>query len=237
MTELVQVFPTAASIRVDETDGYAAQLVMAEAVGAITYTTLSPSSALLVSSTGQVTSTGTLTVGAYTVFGSAVDTAGNTGTWLFTLTVMPSIVAAASVVPVSPAPPTGMEISVPFRIDPATGGVAVVTDYAQILEQHLLSILMTNPLERVMMPTYGAGLEAAVFGSSSTKTTVFLAQDIQKELQAWEPAVHIHGVSVTPNATNSNVLDVNVSFSIIPSNDINTVLVTVGGAVIPGGAP
>jgi len=236
MSELVQVLPTSATVRVEDTDGYTVQLVLVGAVGAVTYTTLSPPSALVVSGTGQVASTGTLEVGTYSIFGSAEDTSGNTGTWLFTLTVDPSIVSAVSVVPVTPAPPTGVEISVPFRIDPATGGVAVVQDYAAVLEQHLLTILMTNAFERVMLPTYGASLEAAVFGGTGTKSTVFLTKDIQNQLQSWEPAVQIQGVVVTPSALNSNVLLVSVSFSIIPSNDINTVSVSVGGAVTLGGS-
>lgn len=62
-------------------------------------------------------------------------------------------------------PPSNYEIAQPFHID-STGGVAVLTDPVQAAIQHLLMIALTNPGERVMRPSYGAGLSGLVFASS-----------------------------------------------------------------------
>jgi len=237
MTTLVQVLPTSAMVRVSGTDGYTTQLSMIGAVGALTYTLLSPPSSLVVSRTGQVASTGTLEVGDYTVFGDVVDTQGNEGTWLFTLHVISSVVPLASVTAMTPAPPTGVEILTPFQIDPATGAVAVARDYVQILEQHIISILLTSQPERLMAPTYGAGLERVLFGPIGGQSTVFLTKDIQSQLEAWEPAIRVQGVTVTPNGSDPSLLDISVSFSVVPFNDVSTVTVSTGGAVVGGVSP
>ena len=55
--------------------------------GAVTFVTTVSSTGLTVSSTGVITTTGTLATGLYTISGTDGDTSGDTGTWTYTLTV------------------------------------------------------------------------------------------------------------------------------------------------------
>ena len=48
--------------------------------------------------------------------------------------------------------------SIPFRIDPATGGVAVQENELEKLKENMIHILLTGIGERVMRRDYGAGL-------------------------------------------------------------------------------
>jgi hypothetical protein len=58
-------------------------------VGALLYTQTSPTTNLSVNSSGQLTTSGVLSAGTYTVSGGVVDGYGDTGTWAYTLTVNP----------------------------------------------------------------------------------------------------------------------------------------------------
>ena len=60
--------------------------------GAVTYTTTVSSPSVSVAANGAVTSPGSTSPGAYTVSGTDADTASDTGTWTFTLTVAPTTV-------------------------------------------------------------------------------------------------------------------------------------------------
>lgn len=64
------------------------QLVLHDAVGAVTYAVTTPSSSLMVSTSGAVTTVGgPLSHGIYVVSGTATDAYGDTGTWSYSLKV------------------------------------------------------------------------------------------------------------------------------------------------------
>ncbi len=77
--------PTAVSVAASAT--FTGQITTTNNSGAVTYTQTSGTPALVVSSTGAVTTSGPLAVGTYTAAGTDVDAAGNTGTFSFTLDV------------------------------------------------------------------------------------------------------------------------------------------------------
>jgi phage baseplate assembly protein W len=162
---------------------------------------------------------------------------GNNGTWAFTLTVVGIPSPQVSLTPQVPLLPTGVEIAVPFQIDSATGGIAYLTDFSQIIAQHVETIVMTGLTERVMEPKYGSKLPHAVFQPITAGRDAILGKDIQEAINKWEPAVHVQRVSVEPQGAGSSQLNVLVSYSIIPFADVNTVTVTTGGTISQVRAP
>jgi uncharacterized protein len=54
------------------------------------------------------------------------------------------------------------DIRYPFAID-AASGQAAQTDYASHVAQMIQQVLLTNPGERVCLPTFGAGLRRLLF--------------------------------------------------------------------------
>jgi len=62
-------------------------LAVSNATGLVTFITTASSTGLSVTNAGAITTTGTLTVGSYTVAGTDTDTSGDTGNWTYTLTV------------------------------------------------------------------------------------------------------------------------------------------------------
>lgn len=69
------------------------------------------------------------------------------------------------------------DILYPFAID-AASGQAAQTDYASHVDQMIRQVLLTDPGERVCLPTFGAGLRRLLFAptnasiGSSTKIIV-----------------------------------------------------------------
>ena len=59
------------------------------------------------------------------------------------------------------------EIRFPFAID-AASGQAAQTDYASHVDQMIRQVLLTNPGERVCLPSFGAGLRRLLFAPMNT---------------------------------------------------------------------
>ena len=238
MTTITQLAPMSDSINGEATGFYVNQINVSGAlVQPVNFITLVVSPALSISINGAIATTGTLENGTFTASGSASDSAGNTGTWVFTLTVVGIPSAQVTLVPQIPVVPNGAEIAIPFQIDPATGALAVLTSYEEIIEQHVVSIILTGTTERVMIPNYGSPLQRSLFEPISSTNNVLLAKDIKSAITAWEPSVNIVSVNILPSTQSLSQIDIFVSYSISPFNDVNTVTLTTGGTISQVNSP
>ena len=122
---------------------------------------------------------------------------------------------------------------VPFQIDPATGAVASITNYAEILAQHIKTIVMTSVNQRLMLPNYGSRLVESTFAPIHGASLAMMAQDLKAVIETWEPAVNIINVNVSTNPSMApSTVVVAIDFSVVPYNSVSTVVVTSGGNVI-----
>ena len=99
---LTQGPPTSATVT--DGAGYSGHLTVTNPNGTVSYTETASadSSDVVVSSTGAISAANTLAPGTYTVGGSDSDTAGDTGSWSFRLTVTPKLAPAVSKLRVLP---------------------------------------------------------------------------------------------------------------------------------------
>ena len=79
--------PTTGSVSTTNSAGFSGQLATNDPNGSVNFVTTAPNAHLHVSSSGAITTTGTLAAGSYTVSGSDSDSYDGTGTWSYTLTV------------------------------------------------------------------------------------------------------------------------------------------------------
>lgn len=229
---LIQITPIFDTVGPNQSSVYTNQLNATGNVGLITYTTTQTSPGLVVAAGGAIQATGILGDGTFIVSGTMADPSSNTGVWSFTLTVVDSVSPITTITPALPPLPTGIEIAVPFQIDPSTGGVAILVDYVSILAQHIETIVQTLVNERVMMPTYGSNLESSLFSPINSRIINMLPSDITQAVQSWEPAVRIVSVNTSYNQTTSpSALTIEINFSVVPFTDVNTVTVSTGGSV------
>jgi phage baseplate assembly protein W len=238
---IVQIAPFNDVIPNETSDQYVNQLLVGQGnavpTNPIVWTTTVPSPAFIVSSAGLVTTAALLQPGAYTVSGTMHDSNATPtpGTWTFTLTVLTEYPSPATsvipVVPSQPLTPLGIEVMVPFQINPATGQVMTVNQYQEIIAQHVLSILMTAKGERVMLPTYGVGMQNYVFQPDTPLVEADIQSTIQASFKTWEPAVIVQRVSIGTTSQQPNVLTVTVTYSTTPYRATNTVTVSLGGSI------
>lgn len=86
--------------------------------------------------------------------------------------------------------------SFPFRIDPATGGVAVARDDEK-LEQNLIHLLMTNVGERLMRRDYGGGLRQLVHDPINTALVAVVQHQLARAIGRSEPRIMVQDIQVS----------------------------------------
>ena len=67
---------------------------------------------------------------------------------------------------------------------------------AEKVRQSILTILDTEPGERVMRPEFGCGLRRFVMEPNSVATRAIIRHDVERALTTWEPRVKIDRVEV-----------------------------------------
>jgi hypothetical protein len=76
------------------------------------------------------------------------------------------------------------DIRYPFAID-AASGQAAQTDYASHVAQMIQQVLLTNPGERVCMPTFGAGLRRLLFAPLNASLGATTKLVVTTSLNQW----------------------------------------------------
>ena len=79
----------------------------------------------------------------------------------------------------------------------------------QSIREVMLNILLTRPGERLLRPTFGAGLLNFVHQPNNETTRHLIASVVRKSLELWEPRVEIDEVQV--QASPASVADVHIN--------------------------
>jgi hypothetical protein len=113
---------------------YTSTLVTPNATGTVTYTQTTGAPSVMISSSGVVTTSGTLAVGVYSTSGTSVDSYGDSGTWNFTL-----IVSSAALTTTPTSGTTTVPSSGSYTTNLSTSGnTGTVTYSASVGSSHLL---------------------------------------------------------------------------------------------------
>lgn len=97
------------------------------------------------------------------------------------------------------------------------------TEMAQFdddVRQAVLIILLTNPGERMMRPTFGAGLNDFLFEQINPTTMATIEQRVEDSLIDWEPRVDVISVSVTPDDKNNATLLIDITYRVRTTNSV-----------------
>jgi uncharacterized protein len=98
-----------------------------------------------------------------------------------------------------------------FPVKPVNGGL-VFARYEDDVERAIPLILLTEPPERPMLPEFGAGLRRFAFEPNSPATWRAIQQTVERALTDWEPRINVESVTVTPDATEPNLLLIEIDF-------------------------
>ena len=121
---ITQISPSSGTAPTASSASFDAQLETLGSLGAVSFTTTSPSSAVSVSSSGAVTVTGNPAAGSYTVSGTDTDGFGDLGIWSYTLVLTASTISQNAPKSNSVAPTSSAKFTEKLS---TSGGVAPVS--------------------------------------------------------------------------------------------------------------
>jgi phage baseplate assembly protein W len=116
------------------------------------------------------------------------------------------------------APADFLGVGLSFPPSAAADGELEVVVAEEDVRQALRLILETEHGERVMRPTFGAGLRSFMFEPLGAGTITLVRQRVEEGLIAWEPRIDVREVTVTVGDPEAGRLDVNVSYVVRATN-------------------
>ena len=123
------------------------------------------------------------------------------------------------------------DFAFPFRIDAASGQAAQASYQAHV-DQTIRQILLTDPGERVCLPTFGAGLRRLLFAPITSQLEATATMIITQALNTWlGNQITVQKVTVvtpasTPGASWGTVT-VTISYVLIETQSVRQTQVTV----------
>jgi phage baseplate assembly protein W len=133
------------------------------------------------------------------------------------------------------------EITQPFQLTPS-GQVLATSNPNVQAEQHVTTLVSTQPGERVMQPTYGVSLNALVFAPNAPAVVTTIQQDVTNAVNTWEPSLTVNSVTPVPGTDPTlGQAAVTVDYTPgalpgAPGAGVFTATVLIGGAVISDGS-
>lgn len=128
-----------------------------------------------------------------------------------------------------------VEIVIPFALD-SNGAVLMTQDPDVQAAQHVKSLVVTEPGERVMQPDYGVPTREWVFAPGTPNPSTEIALRVTSQMAQWEPSINV--LNVTPIQDEElGRADIQVDYQRNPSpgSATYTATVEVGGNVVDTG--
>jgi len=100
-------------------------------------------------------------------------------------------------------------LGVPYPTRPNPRGYWYSQDGTNQIKSDLLSLLLTNPGERVMLPEFGTPLKKLVFEPNDTTLSTQAINMIASSIKRWEPRLVVQKIEASANVdkTSLNKLD------------------------------
>jgi phage baseplate assembly protein W len=96
-------------------------------------------------------------------------------------------------------------LAAPFPIVKNPLGLLAPTTGLRGIKGDLIQLLLTNPGDRVMLPTYGTPLRRLVFEPNTSMLADNVKSVIIQSINQWEPRIVVESIDVENNAVNANL--------------------------------
>jgi uncharacterized protein len=106
----------------------------------------------------------------------------------------------------------------------ASGGQAEMAQYEEDVRQAILIILLTNNGERMMRPTFGAGLNSFLFEPINPTTMAALQTRVHDALIDWEPRIDVIAVSVTASPNLLGTVLIDITYRVRATNSVGNLV-------------
>src|SRR5258708_34175263 len=116
------------------------------------------------------------------------------------------------------------DFAVPFRIDAASGQAAQAS-YQDHVDQMIRQVLLTDPGERVCLPTFGAGLRRLLFAPITAQLQASTRMAVTQALNMWlADQITVQNVTVETPVQNPDVpagtILITVSYVLIETQSV-----------------
>jgi phage baseplate assembly protein W len=125
----------------------------------------------------------------------------------------------------------GQGMAFPPRVLP-DGSIAWSSGEDNIREA-IRIVLMTEPGERLYLPTFGAGLGRFLFEPNIASTHTLIAERIQSALVTWEPRVRVEAVDVIADPSDPQAAIATLTYRLVATQAQERVSLSVS---VAGGA-
>ena len=102
----------------------------------------------------------------------------------------------------------------------ASGGQASMAKYEEDVRQSIRIILLTNQGERVMRPTFGAGLNRFVFEPINSTTMHSIRLRVEESLIDWESRIDVLDVAVTSAPDQPGTVLIEIRYRVRLTNSV-----------------
>jgi phage baseplate assembly protein W len=106
----------------------------------------------------------------------------------------------------------------------AKSGNAGMAEYEEDVRQAIIIILLTNHGERVMRPTFGAGLNSFVFEPVNPTTMAAIKTRVEDSLIDWEPRIDVISVSVSPATNLLSTVLIEIVYRVRATNSVGNLV-------------
>lgn len=122
---------------------------------------------------------------------------------------------------------SGISVSLPLIYDLVDGPFYLNKTAKEAIQQNLKNLVLTNPGERIMDPSFGVGLRTFLFEQINDEMYTKIATRIRQQLVAYLPFIKVSGIYFDDSSTNGdlgdNEIHLGISYNIAPL-DINDTL-------------
>lgn len=118
----------------------------------------------------------------------------------------------------------GITARLPLSLAPSNG-YDLLRTMPDVIKQNLKNLLMTNPGERIMDPTFGIGIRRFLFEQNINNTYDIIRSTISKQVKKYMPFLTIEKVDIVQDVEDGNAMYITIYYLIAPLNQrdaINT---------------
>jgi len=108
---------------------------------------------------------------------------------------------------------SSLTLKIPIEKDPIDG-FQTIKSFNSLVKQNLKMLILTNPGERVMEPTYGVGARAYLFNNFNDGTITALKTKITEQAGFYLPAVVISNILTTEANIDAGTIKLSIEYSI-----------------------
>ena len=124
----------------------------------------------------------------------------------------------------------GISPRIPLVYDQTDGPYQLNKTLGQTVKQNLKMLVLTVPGERVMVPSFGAGLPRFLFEQINDDTFSDITQRLSEQINLFMPAVNLEEVNfVTSDEDRTlafNEVQVVIKYNILPFNTRDQLIIT-----------